>query len=177
MDDSIKKSRLYVATVALVKHKYPSDLASVILDDQNLPAWEEAVEEAAAVIQSLELGTLFTRVAEVDKMLETKDKEVERAKKELERLSSEIEILVRDGVRRGIKEREDDLLDDIRKLEDQVYESEMIIDNYSIGASVKRDIKHYGPIHSVDYEIMDDDEFELDYYSGSYKPRWKRGLA
>lgn len=177
MDDSVKKSRLFVATVALVKHKYPEDLAKVILDDTSLPAWQDALDEADSVIKSLELGSLFTRVAEVDKMIETKNQEVKRANQEVERLNSDIEGQVRDGVRRGIARREDDLMDQIRQLEDELYETEKSVENYMIGVSVKRDIKRYGPIHSVDYDIMDDDEFELDYYSGSFKPRWKGGLA
>lgn len=168
-DENVNKSRLFVASVAIVNHKYPPEIASVILDDPTLPAWTEAVDEAATVIASLCLGDLFTKVKEVDAKVAEAEKKAENAQKQYDNLMRDMESEIRQRTNRAVADRERYLQDEIRTLEDEVMDLSDKITNYKDGVLVRKNIKKFGPLYHKDYIYLEDDDFEEYYGDESYR--------
>lgn len=169
VDDSVNKSRLFVASCAIVKQRYPEEIANVILDDTTLPAWEDAVSEAAAVLAALQLETLFAKVREVDDKVEAAEKQTKEAERKFEELNRNIESEVRSEVNRAVRERERYLQGEIRDLEDEVMRLDEAVRNYKDGIIVKKNIEKFGPIYHKDYTYLADDDFEEDYGDEAYR--------
>lgn len=168
-DENVNKSRLFVASVAIIKQKYPPEIASVILDDMDTPAWTEAVEEASAVLGTLKLGELFDKVREVDKTVEAANKRVEELQKKYDNLVRDMESEVRVRTNRAVADREQFLKDEIRVLEDEIMQLDETIRNYKDGIFVKKTIKKFGPLYHKDYVYLEDDDFEEYYGDEAYK--------
>lgn len=167
-DENIKNSRLFVAAMAIVRQRYPDEIASVILEDNTLPAWEEAVEEASAVLNALKLDTLFIKVLEVDEKIEAADKRLKESELQYNNLVRDMESEVLTRTNRAVADRERFLQGEIGDLEDEVLRLDETVRHYEDAILVHKTIKRTGPIYRKDYDYLRDEDFKEDYGDEAY---------